>query len=199
MGWVPGAVIQAMKGSYQLGIFLHVETNPALHVWFGINDIPAGFDSLDQNGTVYLGAGRLIGVSTLEVLVGGLADSVEFTMSGIDPDTAMRTLDSIPEVRGARCYIGITTLDEYYQPMSSIIPLWWGTASHMAERSETVTGKDNQTITLSLSVATGEYTRSRPARAEWTDAMQRQISADDGFCKQVSRLARGVAPIWPNF
>ncbi|NNU62424.1 hypothetical protein [Ochrobactrum soli] len=199
MGWIPDKITAAMRGSFLLGIFLRIETDPALHVWFGINDIPAGFDSLDEDGTVYLGAGRLIGVPTLEVLVGGQADSVEFTISGIDPDTATKALDSLPPVRGARCFIGITTLDEYYQPMSSIIPLWWGIASHVNERSEVVTRTDNQTITLGLSVATGGVTRSRPARAEWTDVMQRQISPDDGFCKQVSRLARGVAPIWPNY
>lgn len=199
MGWVPNSIINEMKGSHQLGIFLRVETTPPLHVWFGINDIPAGFDSLDGDGTVYLGAGRLIGVPTLEVLVNGQADSVDFTLSGIDPDTAGKLLDSIPAVRGARCYIGITTLDEYYQPMSKIIPIWWGTASHVGERSEIVTTNKNQSIVLSLSVATGESTRSRPARAEWNDIMQREISPDDGFCKQISRLARGVAPIWPNY
>ena len=199
MGWVPNNIISEMKGSHLLGIFLRVETSPALHVWFGINDIPAGFDSLDGDGTVYLGAGRLIGVPTLEVLVNGQADSVDFTLSGIDPDTAAKLLDSIPAVRGARCYIGITTLDEYYQPMSNIIPIWWGTASHVGERSEIVTTNKNQPIVLSLSVATGESTRSRPARAEWNDIMQREISPDDGLCKQISRLARGVAPIWPNY
>lgn len=199
MGWVPDNIVGEMKGSHLLGIFLRVETDPALHVWFGINDIPAGFDSLDGDGTVYLGAGRLIGVPTLEVLVNGQADSVDFTLSGIDPDTAGKLLDSIPPVRGARCYIGITTLDDYYQPMSSIIPIWWGTASHVGERSEVVTSKKDQSIVLSLAVATGESTRSRPARAEWSDIMQRQISPDDGFCKQISRLARGVAPIWPNY
>lgn len=199
MGWVPNNIVASMKGSHLLGIFLRVETSPALHVWFGINDIPAGFDSLDGDGTVYLGAGRLIGVPTLEVLVNGQADSVDFTLSGIDPETAGKLLDSIPPVRGARCYIGITTLDDYYQPMSNIIPIWWGTASHVGERSEVVTATKNQSIVLNLSVATGESTRSRAARAEWSDIMQRQISPDDGFCKQISRLARGVAPIWPNY
>ncbi len=199
MAYIPDAIKNAAAGNYQLGIFLRIETDPALHIWFGINDVPAQFDSIDEDGTVYYGGGRLIGVPTLEVLVNGTADSVDFTLSGVDPDTAARMLDSIPAVRGCMVQIGITTLDDYYQPMSSIIPIWWGTASHVSEASEIAQGETSPSLTLSLSVVTGESTRSRPSRALWTDSMQRTISADDDFCKQASRLSRGIAPVWPNY
>lgn len=135
MEFVPAHIIEEMRGSHQLGIFLRVDTDPALHLWFGINDIPANFDSIDPTGTVYLGGGRLIGVPTLEVLVNGTADSVEFTLSGLDPTTSAKMLDSLPPVRGADVQMGLTTLDRYFQPMSSIIPIWTGTASHTGEVS----------------------------------------------------------------
>lgn len=197
MGWIPDNVIEAMEGSHQLGIFLRVETDPALHVWMGVNDIPVGFDSIDPNGTVYLGGGRLIGVPTLEVLVNGTADSVEFTISGIDPSTGQKMLNSIPAVRGCAVHMGLTTLDQYYQPMSDIIPVWMGSASHLGEASQIVTGTQSPSLTLSLSVVSGEPTRSRPARSLWSSAHQKAISPTDKFCDQTARLARGVQPVWP--
>lgn len=196
MGWVPDHIIEELRGSHQLGIFLRIDTDPALHIWFGVNDIPAGFDSVDPEGTVYLGGGRLIGLPTLEVLVNGTADSVEFTLSGIDSSTAAKTMESIPAVRGANVTLGITTLDQYFQPMSAIIPIWEGTASHTGEASPTATGDQSPSITLSLTVVTGEATRSIPARTLWSGAQQKALSSTDRFCDETARLDRGVQPSW---
>lgn len=199
MGWVPDNVIAATRGSHQLGIFLRIDTDPALHIWFGVNDIPVGFDSIDPDGTVYLGGGRLIGVPTLEVLVNGTSDSVDFTISGIDAQAGAKVLDTIPAVRGCAVQMGITTLDDYYQPMSKVIPLWSGTASHIGESGQAAQGETSPSITLSLSVVTGEATRSRPSRSLWSSAQQKSISPTDLFCDATARLSRGVIPVWPNY
>ncbi|WP_113366378.1 hypothetical protein [Rhizobium mayense] len=199
MAWIPDSVIAAMRGSYQLGIFLRVDTDPALHIWFGVNDMPARMDSIDPDGTVYMGGGRLIGIPSLEVLVNGTADSVDFTLSGIDPATAAKAIDSLPPVRGAAVQIGIMTLDDYYQPMGPIVPIWRGTASHVSEASEAVGSEEQPSLTLSLSAVTGSVTRSRAVHSLWSDAQQKAISPTDDFCKQVQRLSRGIAPVWPNY
>ncbi|MGV1867230.1 MULTISPECIES: hypothetical protein [unclassified Rhizobium] len=199
MGWVADNVIAEMRGSHQLGIFLRLATDPALHLWLGVNDIPAGIDSVDSSGTVYLGGGRLIGVPTLEILVNGTADSVDFTVSGIDPSAGQRMIDSIPAIRGAPVHMGLTTLDQYFQAMSAIIPIWQGSAAYLSEASSSVGGTDNQTLNLSLTVATGESTRSRASRSLWSSAMQKAIVPTDKFCDQTARIARGVQPAWPNY
>ncbi|TIX89185.1 hypothetical protein [Rhizobium sp. P44RR-XXIV] len=199
MGWIPDDTIAAMRSSFQLGIFLRIDSDPALHIWFGMNDIPARFDSIDADGTVYMGGGRLLGVPELQVLVNGTADSVDFTLSGIDPAASARALDSLPPIRGAAVQMGIAVLDQYYQPLGPIIPIWKGTASHVSEVSTAVQGDETPSITLSLSVVTGSVTRSRPSQAIWSDAMQKAISPTDDFCKQVQRLAAGLAPVWPNY
>ncbi|MDW9709951.1 hypothetical protein GOB44_08590 [Sinorhizobium meliloti] len=199
MDWVPADVINAMRGSHQLGLFLRIDTDPGLHIYFGVNDIPLGFDSIDPDGTVYLGGGRLIGIPSLEILVNGTSDAVDFTISGIDPATGSRMLDSIPPVRGKAVQMGLTTLDEYFQPMSKIIPIWSGIASHPKEARPPIREGETATLALSLAVVAGENTRSRPARALWSDAMQKAISPTDDFCKQVARLARGVQPVWPKY
>lgn len=196
MSQVPDNVIEAMRGSHQLGIFLRIDTDPALHLWFGVNDIPIGFDSIDPDGTVYLGGGRLIGVPTLEVLVNGTSDSVEFTISGVDPVAGAKMLSQIPEVRGADVVMGLTTLDDYFQPMSSIIPIWSGTAAYTGEASSAVQGTANISLSLSLAVVSGETTRSRPARTFWSSAHQKALSPTDKFCDETQRLSRGVDPTW---
>ncbi|AUX76416.1 hypothetical protein [Sinorhizobium fredii] len=199
MGWIPDDVIEEMRGSHQLGIFLRVDTDPALHMWFGVHDIQTGFDSIDPDGTVYLGGGVLQGVPTLEVLVNGTADSVEFTVSGIDPATGGKMLDSLPPLRGAAVQLGLTTLDQYYQPMSKIIPIWTGTASHVSESSPMVTANESPSLTLALSVVSGETTRSRASRSLWSAPHQKAISPTDLFCDGTARLSRGVQPVWPHY
>lgn len=196
MDYFPPAVIKEMRGSHVLGLFLHVATDPPLHVWFGTEDVLAGIESIDALGTTYMGGGELIGVPTLEVLVNGTADRVEFTLSGIEPGTGAKVVDSIPPVRGCDVYLGLTTLDHFYQPMSAIIPVWNGTASHTGESSPPVMGTDNATLTLSLAVVTGETARSRPSRSIWSPTHQKAISPTDKFCDETARLARGVDPTW---
>ncbi|MCV9965714.1 hypothetical protein OIU34_27980 [Pararhizobium sp. BT-229] len=199
MGWVPDNVIAALRQSHQLGLFLRIDTDPALHMYFGVNDIPLGFDSIDPDGTVYLGGGRLQGVPTLEVLVNGTSDSVEFSISGIDPATGAKMIDSLPAVRGCAVQMGLTTLDDYFQPMSAIIPIWNGSASHIGETGSVAQGTASATLTLSLAVVAGENTRSRAARSVWSSAHQKALSPTDRFCDATARLARGVSPVWPNY
>jgi len=199
VNYIPEVVIARLRKSTVLGIFIRVATDPALHIWFGVNDIPARFDSIDSAGTIYLGGGRLIGLPTLEVLLNGISDAVEFTVSGVDPATGQAMLDSLPDIRGALVHIGITTLDDYFQPMTAILPLWQGIAARVTESMPAVKGKESPSLTLSLSVVAGENMRSRPSRALWSSAQQRAISPTDGFCDNTIRLSRGVQPAWPNW
>lgn len=198
MGYVPDAVVEAMRGSHQAAIFVRVDTDPPLHLRLGGHDIPMGIDSIDAEGTVYLGC-RLNGIPTLEVLINGTADSVEFSLSGIDIATAQSMVESIPPVRGAAVHVGITTLDQYFQPMSSIIPLWHGTASHLRRASPPAQSNQDRTVQLSLVVAAGEDGRSRGTQVLWSDAHQKALYPTDDFFKNMQRLARGVQAVWPNF
>jgi hypothetical protein len=208
--YLPPAVIDGMRTSHQLGVFFRMDTNPPLHIWMGVSDIPAGFDGIDPDGTVYLGGGRLLNVPSLEVLCNGQSGSVVFGISGIDPATASEVLDTMPDVRGKEVTIGLTTLDDYYQPTTAIIPVWTGKASHPKESSAPVAGDENPVTTLSLAVVTGNDTRSRPSASLWTAAHQTALwrqffptapeqaaNPRDRCCDQTSRLARGVAPVWP--
>ncbi|MER9188292.1 hypothetical protein [Mesorhizobium australicum] len=199
LDYVPQDVLDRMASSHILGIFFRLDTDPGLHIWAGVNDIPAGFDSLDEDGTVYLGGGRLLNIPTLEVLVNGQSSSVEFGISGIDPDTAANVLETMPDVRGKDLKIGFATLDDYYQPTGPIIALWTGTASHPTESSPAVSGTENPTTTLTLATVSGTNTRSRASLVLWSGPHQKAMYPTDKFCDGTARLARGVAPAWPNY
>lgn len=197
--YVPPAVIGALRTDSQLAVFLRVETDPALHLYFGVGDIPIGFDSVDPDGTIYLGGGRLNGIPALQTLVNGSSAAIDFTLSGIDPATGAKMIDSLPAVRGALVQVGMTTLDQYYQPMTQIIPIWTGVASHIKELRSPARAGETQTISISLATVAGENTRSRAAKVLWSDAMQKSLYPTDDFCKETGRMARGIQPQWPVF
>jgi|GEM_PF-638848 len=197
--YVPPAVIEALRTDSQLAVFLRVDTDPALHLYFGVNDIPIGFDSIDPTGTTYLGGGRLNGIPALQTLVNGSSAAIDFTLSGIDPATGAKMIDSLPAVRGALVQVGMTTLDQYYQPMTQIIPIWTGVASHIKELRSPARAGETQTISISLATVAGENTRSRAAKVLWSDAMQKSLYPTDDFCKETGRMARGIQPQWPVF
>lgn len=212
LAYVPADVVAAMRGSHALGIFFNLDTDPGLHLWTGVNDMPAGIDGVDPDGTVYLGGGQLLNVPTLQILINGKADDVEFGLSGVDPQTAQAIIDELPPVRGKDLRIGLMVLDQYYQPIRDIIQVWTGVASHTSDGMAPVTGVDPRTMTLSLAVVSGSGTRSRPALVTWTPEHQTALWKQnfptpeeqaahprDRFCDNVSRLARGVAPPWPDY
>jgi hypothetical protein len=188
-----------MRGSHLLGVFVRVDSDPALHVWLGDFDIPVGIDSIDEDGTEYLGGGRLIGVPSLEVLVNGKSDNVEFFMSGVDPASGNAAINQLPDLRGKAIHVGITTLDDYFQPMSKIIPLWMGVASHLSESSPAVKTGENRSLRLALAAVGGENARSRSTLSVWSHAQQVAKYPTDNFFKNMQRLARGVQAVWPNF
>lgn len=197
MGYVPDNIIEAMRGSHQPALFVRLDTDPPLHLRLGGHDIPMGIDSVDPEGAVYLGC-RLQGIPSLEILINGMADSVEFSLSGIDPETAADMAASLPPVRGAAVQVGTTTLDQYYQPMSSIVWLWHGAASHRRRASPPAKSNQSRTVQLGLVVASGENGRSRGTQVLWSHAHQQAEYPGDDFFKNMQRMARGVQAVWPN-
>lgn len=197
--YVPSAVTESLRTSTSLAVFLRVETDPALHLYFGVGDMPVGFDSIDPSGTIYQGGGRLQGIPSLEILVNGKSSAINFSVSGVDPATGAKMIDSIPDVRGKLVQVGLTTLDKYHQPVSNVVPIWTGIASHLEDGQAPVKEGENPTVSLSLAVVGGENTRSRPSRSLWSDAMQRSKYPTDAFCKNTGAYARGIQPVWPRY
>ena len=196
---VPASVIEATRASHQLGVFFRVGTNPPLNWWMGVGDIPAGIDGLDPAGTVYFGGGRLTDIPDLEVMINNIADTREFTLSGIDPEAAGLAMDTLPAVRGCDVTVAFTTLDDYFQPLTNPIPIWSATASHVNESYPPVVGAADPTASLSLVTEAGSMARSRPAQILWSSSHQQARFPGDRGCDNTAMLASGVEPEWPRF
>lgn len=201
MGYVPDEVIEALRSSHTLGIFMRIDTTPTGRFWMGTSDIPIKFKgtSIEADGGTYIGGGVLGGIPTLEALINDVAERVEFQMSGLTQDQSAIFNANVPEVRGKKVHVGFTVLDTDYKPVSDIIPIWTGSASFFSERSPPVGSTETPLITMALSVASGAVTRSRPSASLWSHAHQQALYPTDDFCKGTARLARGVAPSWPRY
>ena len=200
MGYLPDAVIDALRGSVNLGIFFRLGTTPPLHLWMGTGDCPIGIAALDPAGTVYRGAGRLLGVPDLDLLVNGQGDQIEFGLSGVDADFLETVSNADIEVRGAKVHVGIATLNDRWQPTTSIIPLRTGTADHWSISQEQQTDPTRSSIrSISLSVGVGDTSRAQPRNLTWTDQCQKALHAGDRFCERVSRYVQSLRITWPHY
>lgn len=204
MGYIPESTLAHLRGDARVGVFFQLDTDPALHVWMGANDIrmgdPFGVESVDAKGTRFLGAGRLLAIPDLELLINGIADRIDLQLSGVTPEFLAQIDDEAPPVTGAEAHIGIAPLDERWQPLAPIIPLWIGVADYWRMSS---TAPDDPTKPrvngIVLSIGTGDTTRARASRLTWTDDAQREISPTDSFCNRVGRYLTGLLIAWPRF
>lgn len=199
MTYVPAATAAMFAGSFNLGVFWRLGTDPALHLWMGTGDMPIGVPSLDDAGTVYTGAGKLIQIPDLELLINGIADRIDFAVSGVDAAFQAQLSASAPEVRGARCTVGIAALDERYQPKTQIIGLWSGTADYWTMEQKPAKGDQPSVRSISVSVGAGDTTRARPRLTSFTDAQQQIISPGDKFFSRVPRYTQDHLVAWPRF
>lgn len=200
MSYIDPDVAALFRGPVNLGVFWRLGTDPALHLWMGIHEVPIGIPSLDEDGTTYLGAGRLIDIPELELLINGIADKVDFSLSGVDSAFLAQLDASAPKVAGALCTVGFAPLDERYQPMTSIIPIWCGTADFWTmqrDPASEIGGSPVQRITLS--VGAGDTSRANPKLKTFTDAEQRRVSPTDRFFDRVIRYVQTYIVPWPRF
>jgi hypothetical protein len=191
----------AFRGIYNLGMFLRLDTDPALHLWWGVGDIKAAIPDLDVDGTVYIGGGVLTEVPDgLEMLINGRADKADWILSGVSPEHVEALVKDDPGITGKSVTFAAAPLDDYWQLKAPPVPLWVGTAErwveHMAPQENPT---KSRVLSLVMSVTSGDTTRSLPYYATWTDRDQRIVSAFDLFCARVSRYYPGQAIKWPRF
>lgn len=186
--------------SMRMGIFWRLDTDPAAHLWMGLHNVTASMPAVDPSGTVYIGAGKLLSIPELETLVNGVADRVEFYLSGVDKENFDNLLNGIPKVKGKTCVVGVAPLDERYQLLTDIIPIWTGKADFWQASEKPVTDpQKNSVLTLSLSVGSGNTGRARSKALSWTDADHRSAHPTDAFFTRVSRYVRQYMVTWPRF
>ena len=201
MGVIPDATIAAMRGSFNIGLFFRLGTTPALHLWWGVSDIPAVIDNVDIAGTIYQGAGLITEVpDSVEVLLNGASDSVDFTMNGVDPGMVANLAATAPSVVGAVAMLGFAVLDERWQPTTDILVLWNGYAEAWAD-TLTFPAKtgDRASAAITLITTSGSPARSASSLSTWTDRVQKLISSTDRFCERTPDYYQQRIIRWPHY
>ena len=206
MAYLPDGVADLLRGSVRLGVFFRMSSDPPLHLWMGLHDIEAGIvasGAIDGETAVYTGAGRLLDLPDLEVLINGLADQVTFAIS-VEEAVYARFLSGLdaapPEVRGARVVVGIAPLDARWHPLTDIIPLWTGTGDFWGVEHEPPEDPTRSALRkISLTIGTGDTSRAQPRQLSFTDASQKRTSPTDRFFERVARYVQQYIVSWPRF
>lgn len=198
--YVDPGIATTLRQDYSLGIFFRVGTDPALHLSMSLNSIPISVPGLDDPGTVYVGAGSLTSLPDLELLVNGLADRVVFELNGLDPIATDMLFDDAPDVLGALVTVGFAPLDERWQPMAQIIPIWTGTGDFLAQSMQIETDRaKSRTVSLQLSTSAGDTSRMVPGFSTYTDSSQKMLYPTDTFFARMARYVPGLNVTWPRF
>lgn len=167
-----------------------------VRAWLGVGDYELEPDDVDTTGGTYLGIGLVGDIPALQQLVGGLAERVEFTLSGATDETLRLADDDAADVLGAAVHVGIVFFDDDWQAADPVAWLWDGTADVPAiERDATESGEIVRRV--SLSVGSAFVDRTRPTFAFYTPPDQKRRSATDTFCDRVPQYGIDSTVQWP--
>jgi len=182
----------------EIAALFRLDTGTPVRFWTGFGDMPVGADAIEPTGAIYKGVGTMADLPVVAQLINGVAERVQFSFSGIDPDMAAKADGDAFLVRNKRVNLGLLPLDANLQPIDDV--LWF--RSYTADVITIEMSSDNngeQRVTVSLSVASSFSGRTRAKIAFFTDTDQKKRSADDRFCERTPLYSQGVFKVWPKF
>lgn len=174
---------------YRRCILWRLACDPVARLWSGIGDLPVPADHVDGTGGVYRGAGALLSVPALKQLMNGLAERVDFQISGVTADTVRLAIEDRHTIKGAELRVGYVNLDDDWQVITAPVWNWKGRADILTTDRQSSEIGGQRTITLS--VAATDTDRANPPLAWWTDADQRRRSPTDAIFDRVAGLQAG--------
>jgi hypothetical protein len=153
-------------------------------------DLFAPGDYLDPDGATYKGAGALLDVPTLKQLINGVADRLEFRVSGVSAETMRLALEDRASVYGATLHVGYVDSDEDWQIIGPPVWEWQGIADVLTPDSKpSEAGRD---FSITLSVASADTLRSNPPLAWFTQQDQHRRSSTDNIFDRVAGITAGA-------
>jgi hypothetical protein len=192
------AEIDAIDGSTQsIGIFFRLATDPVVRLWLGIGPCRVGANALDADGAIYTGFGQLAGVPVVQQLINGVADRVEFQVSGVSQETLRLASSEALDVQGAAVGMGFGIFDGSWQLLGAVKWIFRGFADVVTLNQESVEGGVTRTISLSVgSLFTG---RRRRGLSYLTDQDQQLRHPGDRFCERTALYSEESDKVWPRF
>ncbi|WP_370677643.1 hypothetical protein [Pleomorphomonas sp. PLEO] len=167
-------------GTGSIGYFFRVLGDGlTLRLFFGINTVEYGF-ATDPGGSRYKGAGRILDIPDFDGLLNGIAETVEWSISGI-PEDLTEYLKEIPNVEGADILLGYCPMDHRGQPRMRIVPEWAGTGDYVSYEIAAVKEGEQRRFKLALTTHTGNESRRTPRKSAFTQAEQQIEYPGDQF------------------
>lgn len=175
---------------YRRSILFRLAADPIGRFWSGHGDLPVEPDYVDPEGATYLGLGALIDVPALKTLINGVADRVDFVLSGVTAQTLRYAVEDAPSVKDALVLIGEQDFDDDWQAGGAPRWVWRGYADILATSSSD-TGQGRQR-TISLSVRSADTFRSNPQPSYYTNQEQQRRSPTDTIFSHVALISVGA-------
>ena len=175
-----------------------VNTSPPtwIRLWSGVGDRALPVDAIETQGGTYTGIGDLVGMPALSQLINGVAERVEFTLSGATADIVALADSEADSVRNVPVHIALVAFDEDYQRATAPVWVWEGESD--VPRISRAAGEDLSVVrTISLSVGSVFTGRRRPRQSYYNGVQQRARSADDAFCDRANTYSLGTTRKWP--
>jgi hypothetical protein len=180
---------------YAVFVLIRLKEGDPIRAWTGPGDLYLPPDDVDEAGGIYQGIGLVGEVPALRQLIGGTAERIEFSLSGVDEKTVSLADEEADEVIGAPLHVGVVFFDEDWQS-TPICWAWDGTADMPSVDQD---GSGGQVVRqVKLSVASAYTDRTRPFLAFLTDADQRRRSPTDAFCCRVAGYSIDSTIKWPG-
>lgn len=199
MLWPPEVLAKITSGAVQLDALLYIQSTPnPVRCWTGVGPLAIPADTVDEDGGTYLGLGRLVGLPALSQLINGVAERVEFVLSGVDQEM-LRLADQDAEgLRAASAFVGLAIFDENWAVMDSIFWLWNGEADTPKLSRQPGEGGSGAVRQISLSVGTAMTGRKRAGLSYFSGVDQRRRVPTDAFCDRANLYPPTSTIRWPT-
>lgn len=173
---------------------MKIDTPDPARIWSGVGDLVIPADTVEAAPATYLGAGQLLSVPDFQQLINGVAERLEFTVSGVDEETVRLALEDAPTVKNSAIYIGRIDFDENWQQLG---PVEWE-VTYRADCLTVESQADNgmRIRTLKLSAGSADTGRSFAPAAFFTDADQRLRSPTDSIFDHVGGINQGTSRVF---
>lgn len=168
---------------------IRINTNPRVRLWTGFGLLQTPGDAIDPEGATWNGFG-VIAIPGLKTLINGVADRVEFKLSGVDSQIVAIATEEADDVFHREVRVGTVEFDADWQMVGGVTWEWAGLADRIQVESQDEKGE--RTRAISLSVGSADVKRGNRIFAYWTDASQRRRSASDAFCDHVALISQQV-------
>ncbi|WP_257164691.1 hypothetical protein [Bradyrhizobium sp. SRS-191] len=185
---------QLERAEQRLGIFFRLGITPVQRLWAGVGLV--AISDADDGDVTYRGFGELMNVPAVTQLVNGVADRVDFIISGVSR-VAMETAAIESDlVKGATVDLGLGFFDQQLA-FAGMIWLYQGEADVLTTSLDASSGSTTRSIKLSVGSAMTGRRRSR--QTVFSDFDQQSSSPGDRICERIRRYSQGVNIEWPRY